>query len=332
MNCSELLLLDLGENEFSGEVPTWIGTQLTNLTVFSLGKNKFFGRIPAQICLLTYVQVLDLSRNNLSRSIPNCVNNFSALVQREDYNLSNDFYISFGTIDGNDFTSVPNAYVQWKGQESSYGHTLRLLKLIDFSSNRLDGEIPEEFASLRWLMSLNLSSNNFNGNIIPNIGQMANLEVLDLSENNLSGEIPASLSNLSFLSVLDLSKNKLRGRIPSSTQLQSFDPSSYAGNDELCVLPLPDKCANELCVLPLSPPGKYGNDEHNEDYEDIFITMWFYTSLVLGFITGFWGFLGPVMLRSTWRHAYSRFVEKITDWICVTTSVSMARLQRKIYG
>jgi Leucine-rich repeat (LRR) protein len=109
-------------------------------------------------------------------------------------------------------TRIPNAHVRWKGKESLYGRTLELLKLIDFSSNRLVGEIPEEFASLKGLMSHNLSSNNLNGNIIRNIGQMNNLEVLDLSGNNLSGEIPAGLSSLTFLSVLDLSRNNLINR------------------------------------------------------------------------------------------------------------------------
>jgi hypothetical protein len=327
MNCSELRLLDLSENELSGELPTWIGTHLTYLIVFSLSKNNFSGRVPPQLCLLTRVQVVDLSRNNLPTSIPNCVNNFSALIQRKDFDPIYTTYVSGSYI----VETIPNAYVQWKGQESLYGHTLGLLKLIDFSSNRLIGEIPEGFASLKGLGSLNLSSNKLNGTIIPNIGQMNNLEVLDLSENNLSGKIPTSLSNLTFLNVLDLSKNKLQGRIPSSTQLQSFDPSSYAGNDKLCGLPLLNKCPNDgTKVFP--SPGAHGNDEHDEEYKDRFTTMWFYISLVLGFITGFWGFLGPVMLQSTWRHAYSRFLEKITDWIYVTTSLSMARLQRKIYG
>jgi hypothetical protein len=196
--------------------------------------------------------------------------------------------------------------------------------LIDFSRNRLVGEIPEEFASLKGLRSLNLSSNKLNGIIIPNIGQMNNLEVLDLSENNLSGDIPASLSNLTFHSVLDLSKNNLRGRIPSSTQLQSFDPSSYAGNDKLCGLPLPDnKCTNNVNNV---------SSQNDEEHGDTFLTIGFYISLILGFFTGFWGFLGPVILRSPWRRAYLRLLENITAWIYVTTSVCLARLQRNICG
>ncbi|KAH0670067.1 hypothetical protein KY285_024225 [Solanum tuberosum] len=70
---------------------------------------------------------------------------------------------------------------------------------------------------------------------------MEMLESLDLSRNQLTGRIPTSLARLNFLSVLDLSSNNLSGEIPSSTQLQSFNPSSYAGNNELCGPPL-EKC------------------------------------------------------------------------------------------
>jgi EIX receptor 1/2 len=119
---------------------------------------------------------------------------------------------------------------------------LGLLKLIDLSSNRLVGRIPKEFSSLKELIALNLSGNNLTGNIIQAIGEMKLLEVLDLSRNQLSGEIPRSLAMLTLLSVLDLSVNNLTGRIPTSTQLQSFDASKYAGNEQLCGLPLPNKC------------------------------------------------------------------------------------------
>ncbi|KAL9411725.1 hypothetical protein AB3S75_045348 [Citrus x aurantiifolia] len=37
----------------------------------------------------------------------------------------------------------------------------------------------------------------------------------------------------------------LKGKIPLGTQLQSFNASVYAGNLELCGLPLPNQCPNE---------------------------------------------------------------------------------------
>ncbi|KAL7174932.1 hypothetical protein ACSBR2_028692 [Camellia fascicularis] len=41
-------------------------------------------------------------------------------------------------------------------------------------------------------------------------------------------------------------------KIPISTQLESFDPSVYSGNPELCGLPLRNKCPREEIIV--EPP------------------------------------------------------------------------------
>lgn len=199
-----------------------------------------------------------------------------------------------------------------------------LLACIDLSSNKLVGYIPPELVSLVELVSLNLPRNNLTGNIIQNIGHLKMLESIDFSNNYLSGEIPMGLTNLSFLSVLDLSNNNLSGEIPRSTQLQSFNASKYAGNRHLCGPPLANKCrGDELAPVPPSV------NDHGKD-EDKFVTTGFYVSVTLGFIVGFWGFCGLLLLQSSWRYAYFKKVEKIIDWIYVTTKVKKTRLQRKL--
>jgi hypothetical protein len=49
----------------------------------------------------------------------------------------------------------------------------------------------------------------------------------------------------------------------------------------------------------------YDKDENNEERDDKFSKSWFYVSVVLGFGTGFWGFIGPIMLRKTSVEAFS---------------------------
>ncbi|KAM7461925.1 hypothetical protein LguiA_030046 [Lonicera macranthoides] len=333
-NCYSLSLLDLSKNELSGEVPRWLGTHLTRLIVISLRNNKFSGSIPPQICYLTLAQVLDLSQNNISGSIPLCFDNLASLLQIN----SSDAAIGWGmtvqySFNVSDIAGIyfANALVQWKGKESDYSKTLGLLKLIDLSSNNLGGKIPKEFASLVGLVSLNLSNNNLIGNIIEKIGQMKMLDTLDLSRNQLSGDIPSSLASLTLLSVLDLSNNNFTGKIPSSTQLQSFNASVYAGNAKLCGLPLTSKCPkDEINLLP--PPVGRGKSDNNEKDEDRFVTVGFYISVILGFALGFWGFIIPILLWSTWRHTYFKFLDKTKDWIYVMMEINMARLQRKIGG
>uniref|UniRef100_A0A5B7AZ24 Uncharacterized protein n=1 Tax=Davidia involucrata TaxID=16924 RepID=A0A5B7AZ24_DAVIN len=135
------------------------------------------------------------------------------------------------------------------------------------------------------------------------------LESLDLSRNQISGEIPTGLADLNFLSVMDLSNNNLSGRIPSSTQLQSFNASSYTGNRELCGLPLPNKCLGDETALG-PPTTDHGKDNDVQEDDDSFITTGFYVSVVLGFVFGFWGVFGTLLLKNSWRHAYFKFFER----------------------
>lgn len=96
----------------------------------------------------------------------------------------------------------------------------------------------------------------------------------------------------------------------------------YAGNEKLCGLPLPTKCpGDEINVLP--PPVEHDKDDNNEEDEDRFVTIGFYRSVVVCFVFGFWGFFSLVILQSTWRDAYFRFLEKTKDWIYVTTTVNL---------
>ncbi|WRX28273.1 hypothetical protein QQP08_020760 [Theobroma cacao] len=38
---------------------------------------------------------------------------------------------------------------------------------------------------------------------------------------------------------------------------------------------------------------------------------WFYAGMGLGFVVGFWGFCGAFLLKSSWRHSYFRFLDKV---------------------
>ncbi|CAI9782628.1 unnamed protein product [Fraxinus pennsylvanica] len=273
-NFRELRKLDVGRNKLTGTIPAWIG-HLKKLAVLSLRFNSFHGSIPPTICYLTNIYVLDLSRNNISGKIPQCLNNLTSLVRNCGSTMSE--YYSF--IDKVPSDEDDNAVVQWKGQDAEYKR-LRNLKGIDLSSNKLVGTIPHAFSDLRALVFINLSRNHLVGNIISSIGQLDTLEWLDLSRNQLSGEIPNGLANLHFLSVLDLSYNNLTGKIPLSTQLQSFNSSAYAGNNQLCGDPLAE-CPHDPSV---TDRGKVNVVEE----DDGFMNRDFYICMAFGFITGFY--------------------------------------------
>ncbi|XP_040367299.1 receptor-like protein EIX2 [Rosa chinensis] len=210
-----------------------------------------------------------------------------------------------------------DATFMWKGTLSSYKSTLGLVKRIDLSSNRLTGEIPSEITHLVGLVSLNLSRNNLTGQIPLEIGKLKSLDSLDLSRNKIGGGIPTSLVWVYGLGVMDLSYNNLSGEIPTGTQLQSFDPSFYAGNPQLCGLPL------EVC----NPEGT-GRPNVSSDQEDPdeLITQGFYISLGLGFAVGFWGVCGSLIFKRSWRYAYYNFLNALNDWLYVRVALIKRQL------
>ncbi|XP_024642177.1 receptor-like protein EIX2 [Medicago truncatula] len=203
-----------------------------------------------------------------------------------------------------------DAFLTWKGVEHVFNNNgLVLLKVVDLSSNHFSEEIPPEIADLIQLVSLNLSRNNFAGKIPSNIGNLTSLDSLDLSRNKLLGSIPPSLSQIDRLSVLDLSHNQLSGKIPTSTQLQSFNPSSYEDNLDLCGPPFVKFCVKG------KPP--HEPKVEVQDDEDLLLNRGFYISLTFGFIIGFWGVFGSILIKRSWRHAYFRFMNNLVDNIYV---------------
>ncbi|KDO41677.1 hypothetical protein CISIN_1g047190mg [Citrus sinensis] len=326
MNGSQLTLMDLGKNGLSGEIPTWIGESLPNLVVLSLRSNKFHGNIPFQLCYLSHIQILDLSLNNISGIIPKCFHNFTAMTKEKSSNLSiiSNYYYNLG-LRG---MLMPLIFFDtWKGGQYEYKSILGLIKIIDLSSNKLGGKVLEEIMDLVGLVALNLSNNNLTGQITPRIGQLKSLDFLDLSRNHFFGGIPSSLSRLRLLSVMDLSYNNFSGKIPKGTQLQRFGASTYAGNPELCGLPLPNKCLDEE-----SAPSPSRDDAYYtpDDDGDQFITLGFYMSMILGFFVGFWGVCGTLLVKSSWRHGYYNFLTRVKDWLYVEAVVNIAKLQRRI--
>ncbi|XP_018673490.2 receptor-like protein EIX1 [Musa acuminata AAA Group] len=317
-HCEQLVTLDLAENNLFDEIPTWVGENLLSLRVLSLKSNLFYGPIPVHIANLTSLQVLDLSSNHLSGSIPSSLGNCSAMVeiQHDITSLLNLFNVS-----GSYSESI---VITAKGYDIQYTTILSLVTSIDLSNNNLSGEIPRELTSLHGLLFLNLSKNHLRGTIPEKIGSMEQLESLDLSMNNLTGDIPSSLSSLTFLSHLNLSHNNLSGRIPTAGgQMSTFlgDPSVYDGNEYLCGTPLPE-CPGDADHQ--SPP-----HEHEEKNGDRLETVWEITSIVMGFVVGFWSFVGTMIMKQSIRFAFFRFFDKAYDWCYVQLAVGCARLKSK---
>ncbi|XP_061350283.1 receptor-like protein EIX2 [Gastrolobium bilobum] len=321
-HCTKLVMLDLAENRLSRPIPPWIGGEFQELQILSLGRNHLYGSLPLQLCSLKSIQLLDLSWNNLSGPIPKCFKNFISMAQK---NSSRDYpdhvYDYKQGPESGTMSYELNEFLMWKGAEQLFkNNQLFLLKSIDLSNNHFSEEIPAELENLFGLVSLNLSRNNLTGKIPSNIGRLTSLEFLDLSRNQISGSIPSSLAQIDRLAMLDLSHNHLSGEIPIGTQLQSFDASKYEDNLDLCGKPLDKLCME--AEPPNEPKVKSHEDEH------LLFTRGFYVSMAFGFVIGFWGIFGSILVNRSCRHAYFRILNNLVDSIYVMIAIKVAKYKR----
>ncbi|XP_010414145.1 PREDICTED: receptor like protein 30-like [Camelina sativa] len=160
----------------------------------------------------------------------------------------NSYYIYEDTLD-----------LQYKGLFMEQGKVLTSYSTIDFSGNKLEGQIPESIGLLKELIALNLSNNAFTGHIPLSLANLTELESLDLSRNQLSGNIPRGLGSLSFLAYISVAHNQLKGEIPEGPQFSGQAESSFEGNAGLCGLPLQGSC--------FAPPAQQPKEEEEEEDE-----------------------------------------------------------------
>ncbi|XP_044952058.1 receptor-like protein EIX2 [Hordeum vulgare subsp. vulgare] len=322
--CPQLIFLDLGHNQFSGDLPPWIGEKLSSLSFLGLRSNMFRGHIPVELTKLVDLQNLDLAYNNISGIIPTSIVNWTGMTRTSNnvFDLENALATQRGSIAYQEIDYTENFTILTKGQERFYTREIIYMFNLDLSCNSLTGEIPEEIGNLVELKNLNLSWNKFDGKIPDNVGALIQVESLDLSHNDLSGEIPPSLSALMSLSRLNLSYNNLRGKIPTGNQLQTLeDPASiYIGNPGLCGPPLSWNCSQAKLAI----------REHQGDASGNMVS--FFLASGSGYMMGLWVVLCTFLFKRRWRTAWYSFCDSLYDWAYVQVAVTSASLRGKING
>jgi U-box domain len=151
------------------------------------------GAISREVGLLTNLNRLDLSLNNLTSSIPVELGQLSSLTSLAlNRNALN--------------SSIPTELGK-----------LSALSTLSLFSNALASSIPVELGQLTALTVLSLASNSLASSIPTELGQLSRfLRYLDLGLNSLSSSIPAELGQLSNLNEMYLSGNLLTGTFPSA--------------------------------------------------------------------------------------------------------------------
>ncbi|XP_023640161.1 receptor like protein 42 isoform X1 [Capsella rubella] len=262
LNCSHLSFLPLDHNRLNDTFPFWLKA-LPNLKVLTLSSNRFYGPIspPDDQGPLAFpkLQILEISHNRFTGSLPT---DYFADWTETSAKMNDEERLYMGDYSNERFAYEDTLDLQYKGLYMEQGKVLTFYSAIDFSGNKLEGEIPESIGLLKTLIALNLSANSFTGHIPKSFANVAELESLDLSGNKLSGEIPQEMGRLSYLAYIDVSDNQLTGSIPQGTQIISQPKSSFGGNQGLCGLPLEESCSSE------DAPSTQDPEEEEEEEED----------------------------------------------------------------
>ncbi|XP_051195037.1 tyrosine-sulfated glycopeptide receptor 1 [Lolium perenne] len=194
VNLRNLVTLDLGGNQFHGQIPNNIG-QLKRLEEFHLNNNNMTGELPSALSNCTNLVTIDLKSNHFSGEITNV--NFSNLP-----NLKNlDLWL-------NNFTgTVP---------ESIY--SCSNLTALRLSSNNLHGQLSSSIANLKYLSFLSLGKNNFTNitNALHILKSSKNLTTLLIGHNFWGERMPEDdiIDGFDNLQVLDMGNCQLPGKVP----------------------------------------------------------------------------------------------------------------------
>ncbi|KAL9350951.1 hypothetical protein Peur_058206 [Populus x canadensis] len=194
---------------------------LPALKVLSVGECDFYGTLPAQgWCELKNLKQLDLSRNNLGGSLPDCLGNLSSLqlfdVSQNQFTgniasspLTNLISLEFLSLSNNLF-EVPTSMKPFMNHSS--------LKIFSSENNSLvtesvafDNLIPK-FQLIFFRLSKTTEALNIE---IPDfLYYQYDLRVLDLSQNNITGMFPSwLLKNNTRLESLYLNENSFVGTL-----------------------------------------------------------------------------------------------------------------------
>ncbi|CAL5210888.1 unnamed protein product [Lathyrus oleraceus] len=187
--------LDYSMNKFRS-LPQDIGNYL-NFTIFlSLSNNTIHGNIPISLCNAPNLQVLDISINNISGTIPSCLMTMTQTLVVLNLRMNN----LIGTI--------PDVFPPSCA-----------LRTLDLQKNNLDGQIPKSLANCSTMEVLDLANNNIIDTFPCFLKDISTLQVLVLRKNKFYGpiECPTTDETWPMLQIIDLAFNNFSGKLPEKS-------------------------------------------------------------------------------------------------------------------
>ncbi|XP_007018366.2 PREDICTED: receptor-like protein kinase HSL1 [Theobroma cacao] len=221
VNCNDqgfVETLNLTDWSLSGNFPADVCSYLPELRVLDISRNNLHGNFLSGIVNCSLLEKFNMSSLFLRTTLPDFSRMASLRLLDLSYNLfTGDFPMSITNL-----TNLEVLYVNENGELNLWQlpeniSKLTKLKVMVFTTCRLNGRIPESIGNMTSLVDLELSGNFLSGHIPKELGLLKNLQQLELYYNqHLSGTIPEELGNLTELIDLDMSVNQLSGSIPVS--------------------------------------------------------------------------------------------------------------------
>ncbi|THU49487.1 hypothetical protein C4D60_Mb06t10080 [Musa balbisiana] len=177
------------------------------------------GEIRPSLLLLTHLERLDLSYNDLSTDGLHWLSRLTSLryLDMSFVNLSmasHDWLHSVNMLSSLEELHLPDCGLT--DLPSSLSHVnLTALATLDISDNLFNSTFPNWLWKLHSLSYLDLSFSMFHGAIPAGIGNLTGLKELYLNSNSLSGPIPIEIGNLNSLELINLTNNLLSGSLPT---------------------------------------------------------------------------------------------------------------------
>ncbi|XP_058729116.1 receptor-like protein 43 [Vicia villosa] len=250
-NASQLQILDISFNNFSGTIPPCLLTMTSYLEVLDLRNNSLTGPIPDTFPKFCHVSRLNIHGNQLQGPIPWSLSHCSSLEVLDIG--SNQIFDHFPCF----LNEIPTLSVlvlrnnKFHGSiECSQNKPWKSIQIVDIAFNNFNGKLPTQyFTTWERMLSDEDVARDINYNMSQDYpyyhdsitvtckGQRQDLvkiltifKAIDFSFNSFEGPIPLSLMGFKALYVLNFSNNGLTGEIPSSIgnmkQLESLDFSN----------------------------------------------------------------------------------------------------------
>ncbi|KAL6861505.1 hypothetical protein ACP4OV_017205 [Aristida adscensionis] len=219
-------VIDISSAGIIDSLPDWFSNVFSDALLMNMSNNQLNGSLPTNMQLMSTMEQLYLSSNQITGQIPPLPPNLTTLDMSMN-SLSGPLPSSFG---------VPNLELLFLYSNRITGQIPRSicnserLMFIDLANNFLEGELPQCFGPT--LVSLQLSNNNLSGEFPSFLQNFTMLSFLDLSRNKFSGTLPVWIGNLGCLQILWISHNMFSGNIPiSMTKLECLQYFDAADND-----------------------------------------------------------------------------------------------------